>query len=135
MRAPGTAAAPNRGQSGVALGIAGLKVKAWVVQARSVFYAAGAHGIGSRTLVALVQDSKTAAAWTALVQGFARNAALSPAEASPALQEARARVRERRVAEPGSVAQGPARFCAGCGAPLLAGARFCQRCGASVPAP
>ena len=103
-------------------------------QARSVFYAAGAHGIGSRTLVALVQDSKTAAAWTALVQGFVRNAALSPAEASLALQEARARVRERRVAEPDTAAapKRPARFCAGCGTPLLVGARFCQHCGGSV---
>ena len=135
VRAPGTAAlAPNRGPSGVALGIEGLTFKAWVVQARSVFYAAGAHGIGSRTLVALVQDGKTAAAWTALVQGFVRTAALSPGEASPALQEARARVRERRDAEPGNAAapKRPARFCAGCGTPLLVGARFCQHCGGSI---
>lgn len=132
VRAPGTAAAATgRAQGGVALGIEGLTVKAWVVQARSVFYAAALHAIGSRTLVALVQDSKTAAAWPALVQSFVRNAALNP-EPSPALQEARARMRERRVAEPGHAPKRPARFCAGCGTPLLVGARFCQHCGGSV---
>ena len=132
--APAVPAAPNRAQAGVALGIEGLVIKAWVVQARSVFYAAGAHGIGSRTLVAMVQDGKSAAAWSALVQGFVRNVTLSPADASPALQEARARVRERRVAEPAnaSAPKRPARFCAGCGTPLLVGARFCQHCGGSV---
>lgn len=140
VRAAGAAGAAatahNRAAGGAALGIEGLVVKAWVVRARSVFYAAGAHGIGSRTLVALVQDGKTAAAWSALVQGFVRNAALSPGEASPALQEARARVRERRGAEPAHVAvpNRSARFCAGCGTPLLLGARFCQHCGGSVAA-
>ena len=114
------------------MGIEELTVKAWVVMARSVFYAAGPHGIGSRTLVALVQDRKATAAWTALVQGFVRNGALNATAASPGLQEARARVRERRVVEPGTVQKRPARFCAGCGTPLLVGARFCQHCGASV---
>ena len=134
VRASGGAAAsvPQRTQGATPLGIEALTVKAWVVMARSVFYAAGPHGIGSRTLVALVQDSKATAAWTALVQGFVRNAALNATEASPGLQEARARVRERRVAEPGTVQKRPARFCAGCGTPLLVGARFCQHCGASV---
>ena len=135
VRAPGAAAAvPNRAQSGVALGIEGLVIRAWAVQARSVFYAAGAHGIGSRTLVALVQDGKAAAAWSALVQGFVRNAALSPGEVSPGLQEARARVRARRAAEPGNAAapKRAARFCAGCGTSVQVGARFCQHCGDSV---
>ena len=137
VRASGAAAAtagalPSRSQGGTPLGIEELTVKSWVVLARSVFYAAGSHGIGSRTLVALVQDSKATAAWAALVQGFVRNAALSATDASPGLQEARARVRERRVAEPGNVQKRPARFCAGCGTPLLVGARFCQHCGGSV---
>ena len=127
-------AAPPRTQGGMPLGIEELTVKAWVVLARSVFYAAGSHGIGSRTLVALVQDSKATAAWTALVQGFVRHTALAASEASPGLQEARARARERRVAEPGPVQKRTARFCAGCGTPLLVGARFCQHCGGSVAA-
>ena len=131
VRAP-AAAVPSRAQGSRPLGIEALTVKAWVVLARSVFYAAGSHGIGSRTLVALVQDSKATAGWTALVQGFVRNAALVASEASPGLQEARARVRERRVAEPGNIQKPPARFCAGCGTPLRVGARFCQHCGASV---
>ena len=125
-------AVPQRAPSSRPLGIEALTVKSWVVLARSVFYAAGSHGIGSRTLVALVQDSKATAGWTALVQGFVRNAALSATEASPGLQEARARVRERRVVEPGPEQKRPARFCAGCGTPLLVGARFCQHCGGSV---
>jgi len=133
VRAPVAAGAvPSRAPGGTPVGIEALTVKVWVVLARSVFYAAGSHGIGSRTLVALVQDSKATAAWTALVQGFVRNAALSATEASPGLQEARARVRERRVAEPGNVQKRQARFCAGCGTPLLVGARFCQHCGGSV---
>ena len=135
VRAAGAAPAaalPSRAQGSRPLGIEALTVKAWVVLARSVFYAAGSHGIGSRTLVALVQDSKSSASWIALVQGFVRNAALVAGEASPGLQEARARVRERRVVEPGDIQKPPARSCAGCGTPLLAGARFCQHCGASV---
>ena len=130
--AAAAAAVPSRSQGGRPVGIEELTVKAWVVLARSVFYAAGSHGIGSRTLVALVQDSKATAGWTALVQGFVRNAALSASETSPGLQEARARVRQRRVAEPGNLPKRPARFCAGCGTPLLVGARFCQHCGGSV---
>ena len=135
VRAAGAAPAaalPSRAQGSRPLGIEALTVKACVVLARSVFYAAGSHGIGSRTLVALVQDSKSSASWIALVQGFVRNAALVAGEASPGLQEARARVRERRVVEPGDIQKPPARSCAGCGTPLLAGARFCQHCGASV---
>lgn len=129
VAAPG---APGRRQAETAAAVDGVALKACVVQARSVFYAAGRHTLGSRALVALTGDAKAAAAWTALLQTLARNA--SPTAVSPAMLVARAKARERRAASGDSPAgpKRPARFCSACGTPLLAGARFCQQCGSTV---
>ena len=139
FRVPAPAApagAPGRRSAESTAGVDGLALKACVVQARSVFYAAGRHTMGSRALVALTGDAKAAAAWTALVQTMARNASASPAAASPAMLAARAKAHERRAADADGPAmpKRPARFCSACGTPLLAGARFCQQCGSTVSA-
>ena len=131
-----SSSAPGRRPAESAAGVDGVALKACVVQARSVFYAAGRHTMGSRALVALTEDAKAAASWTALVQTLARNASASPAAASPAMLAARAKARERRAAssENPAMPKRPARFCSSCGTPLLAGARFCQQCGSTVSA-
>lgn len=126
--------APGRRPAETAAAVDGVALKACVVQARSVFYAAGRHTLGSRALVALTGDGKASAAWSALLQTLARNA--NPAAVSPALLVARAKARERRAAagEGPAGPKRPARFCSACGTPLLAGARFCQQCGSTVSA-
>lgn len=123
---------PARRPAEAAAAIDGFTLKACVVQARSVFYAASRHTLGSRALLALTGDGKASAAWTAHLQTLSRNA--SAAAASPAMLVARAKARERRAAGadgPGAPKR-PARFCSACGTPLLAGARFCQQCGSTV---
>ncbi len=131
------AAATGRDAAAVPIGVEGLTLKSCVVQARSAYYAAGPNSLGSRTLVSLVGDSKAATHWTSLAQGFAQTLAQSPAattSAVAAMAAARGKVRERRRADEqaADAPRKPARFCAGCGTPLLVGARFCQHCGATV---
>ncbi len=132
--AAAAAGAPGRRAAETAAAVDGVALKACVVQARSVFYAAGRHTLGSRALVALTGDGKASAAWTSLLQTLARNA--TPAAVSPAMLVARAKARERRAAadDGPAVPKRPARFCSACGTPLLAGARFCQQCGSTVSA-
>jgi hypothetical protein len=122
---------PRRAPASLAA-VDAVSVKACVVHTRSVFYAAAAHGVGSRSLVAMVADPGASAAWIGSIQNLARNANLGAAAASPAVLAARARSRERRAAAEGAVPKRPARFCSACGTPLLAGARFCQQCGSTV---
>lgn len=132
--APASAGPAGRRPAETAAGVEGVVLKACVVQAKSVFYAAGRHGIGSRALVSLVGDKPASESWTGMIQSLARDAAASPAAASPALLAARAKVRERRAAlgDAAGLPRRPARFCSACGTPLLAGARFCQHCGTTV---
>jgi len=124
----------GRRSAETAAGVDGVALRACVVQARSVFYAAGRHGIGSRTLVSLTGDKQAAESWTGMIQTLARDAAMSPAAASPALLAGRAKVNERRAAvgTGSGLPNRPARFCSACGTPLLVGARFCQNCGTTV---
>ena len=134
FRVPGAALAAEpaaRMPGAAAVGVEELTLKACVVQARSVFYAAATYEIGSRALLTLTPDAKTAANWTELAHGFARSVALSAMAQSPALLAARARARERRAGDAGAVIapKRPPRFCSACGTPLLVGARFCQQCG------
>jgi membrane protease subunit (stomatin/prohibitin family) len=114
----------------------GVTLKACVVQARSVYYAAAPHGIGSRALVSLTEDTAGATGWSSVVQTLAKSAGLSPVATSSAMLAARARARERKTgqADTSGAPKRAARFCSACGTPLLAGARFCQQCGATVAA-
>jgi zinc-ribbon domain len=134
--ATATSGGPGRRPAESSAGVDGVTLRACVVQARSVYYAAAPHGIGSRALVSLTEDTAAATGWTSVVQTLAKSAGLSPVATSPAMLAARARVRERRTgaAEAPGAPKRPARFCSACGTPLLAGARFCQHCGSTVPA-
>lgn len=134
IRVPGAPAAADptsRSPGAAAVAVEELTLKACVVQARSVFYAAATYEIGSRALLTLAPDAKSAASWTELAQAFARHVAQSPVAQTPALLAARERARERRVGDAVAAAapKRPPRFCSDCGTPLLVGARFCQQCG------
>lgn len=135
---PGAPELAPRHRDEPALGVDDLVLRSVAAQARSVFYAAGTWELGSRSVVTLAAAPAAAAAWTTLLQDFARKAQASPAATAPAMLAARAQARQRREAgqrdAAGTAARKPARFCSACGTPLLAGARFCQQCGAVVQA-
>ena len=110
-----------------------MKLRVRVARARSVFYAAAEHRMGSRTLLGVEDDAVTARIWAQQAQGFARQLAVASAQAAArraAEQPPTARV---PTVAPGAAALARmARFCTACGTPLLAGARFCQQCGHTV---
>jgi hypothetical protein len=110
----------------------GVTLTASVARARSVFYAAAAHELGSRTLLTLEGQPAQAQGWTQYLQELGRKAAASSG-LSPADAAERLKARERRPPlEPRGavpVARRMARFCSDCGTPVLAGAKFCQQCG------
>ncbi len=137
FRLPGapaaTADAGGWARNEPAVGVENLVLRACAAQVRSVFYAAGTYELGSRTLLNVMPQPKTASVWTALARDFAGKAGTSPTAANPAVVAARIRARERRLAQQAdggaAAARRPARFCPACGTPVLAGARFCQSCG------
>jgi hypothetical protein len=103
-----------------------------VLRARSVFYAAAAHHIGSRMLLRLVPDDEVAQRSAQAVQRFAqklRPAAGPETGARAAAQPARPTPAAR---PPAPVAPG-LRYCVGCGVSMPASARYCPRCGERQP--
>jgi hypothetical protein len=118
-------------------------VRVAVAQARSVFYAAAEHRLGSRTLRGLRGDNAAARQWLQTLQQLSQTLA----QAQPDAAEKR-RVRETAAAAalraaalaaqstlppaPAATPR-PARYCAVCGTAVLAGARFCQHCGSALP--
>lgn len=124
--------APGWSRGGTPVGVEDMTLRSSAVQARSVFYADGPQGLGSRALLTLAANPAASAIWTTLARDFARKLVANPAAATPAALAARAKARARRVAEKVQPAAAPARgarFCPHCGTPLLASARFCQQCG------
>jgi hypothetical protein len=120
-------------------------VRVAVAQARSVFYAAAEHRVGSRTLRGLRGDDAAARQWLQTLQQLSQNLA----QAQPDAAERR-RVRETAAAAalraaalaaqstlPAAAAPAPrmSRFCTVCGQAVLAGGRFCQHCGSALPQP
>jgi hypothetical protein len=101
-----------------------VTVRVWRV--RSVFFAAGNQGLGSRRLLRATPDPSAAQQFVQQVLAFA----LRPMAAAPAAGAPQAR---RDPSDAGNaLPRVPARFCSTCGTPLLAGARFCQQCGAGL---
>lgn len=133
---PGVAEPAGWQRNEPAVGVDELTLRSCVVQARSVFFAAGTYELGSRVLLGLTASPATAAVWTTLLQDFARKSEASPAATTPAALAARAQARARRQAQPeaGGQPRRPAKFCSACGTPVLAGARFCQQCGNTLAA-
>lgn len=128
---PGDAGARTRGEPPVR--VAGLRLRARVAVARSVFYAAAPHPLGSRVLLELAPLRGGSGAWLQMVQAFARQAV--PAAAALPATAARPRARMPGVAEvEAAQPRRAARFCPHCGTPVLAGARFCQHCGSVLAA-
>lgn len=141
FRLPGAAPqsagdAPGWSRGEPAVGVEALALRSCAALARSVFYADGAQGPGSRVLLTMTANPAAATVWTAQARDFARKLAANPAAATPAALAARAKARARRVAESTTPAAGKrgARFCPHCGTPVLAGARFCQQCGQTLSA-
>ncbi len=134
--APTPTAATGSGRQKVdnTAGVEDLSLRACVVHARSAFYAAARHTMGSRVLISLEADHQGTQHWTGAIQTLARSAGLSAAAVPPDLLAARIKARERRAGDltAPSAPKRPARFCSSCGTPLLAGARFCQQCGTTV---
>lgn len=141
FRLPGAAPqlggdAPGWSRGEAVVGVEDLALRSCVVLARSVFYADGAQGIGSRTLLTMTANPAASAVWTTLAKDFARKLAANPAAATAVALAARAKARARRVAESAqpAAAKRSARFCPHCGTPVSAGARFCQQCGQTLSA-
>jgi len=109
----------------------GLSLQARVVQARSVFYAAAEHRLGSRVLVYTRVDGRAAAGWITAVGDLLRQVAAQQAasRAAPPAQPPAPRL-ARSAPEPSpAVTRRTGRFCAACGTAVMANARFCQNCG------
>ena len=134
----------------------GAQLRWTVLRARSVFYAATAHHIGSRMLLRLVPDDEVAQRSAQAVQRFAQKIspaggpetparpggpATRPASAgAPATRPASAGAPATRPASAGAPAIRPAaaaapglRYCVGCGVSMPATARYCPRCGERQP--
>lgn len=116
-----------------------LRLQARVAMARSVFYAAAPHPLGSRVLLELTAHRSGAGQWLQTVQALGRQAlpTVASTPGAPAAQAAAARGRGRTPAASEAEATPPrraARFCPHCGTPTLAGARFCQHCGSVLAA-
>lgn len=123
---PGDAGHRARGEPPVR--VEDLQLRARVAVARSVFYAAAPHPLGSRVLLELGAQRGGAGAWLQMLQAFARQAVPSAAPVPAAAARARARAPGLADADPPPPRR-PARFCPHCGTPVLSGARFCQHCG------
>lgn len=99
-----------------------VALRVYVVQAQSAFYAAAQPLLGSRSLVGWTADPAGTQRWLDHLRGLGQDAGGS---SRPAYT----------TGSPGSpAAKRPARFCAACAAPVLAGARFCQQCGSVLDA-
>ncbi|MFN9102957.1 MAG: hypothetical protein ACK5WT_09605 [Betaproteobacteria bacterium] len=113
-----------------------------VAQARSVFYAAAPHRLGSRTLRSLGGDDAAAAKWLQTLQQLAQSlahaqpAATEPRRARGGVPVPAPAVAVAQDAPPAPLApSSPAvgRHCGVCSAAVPAVARFCPGCGSAVP--
>ncbi|MFM7507305.1 MAG: hypothetical protein ACKO3M_12270, partial [Rubrivivax sp.] len=129
-------------------GVQAHRARAVVAQARSVFYAAADHRLGSRTLRSLAGDDAAAGQWLQTLQRQAQTLARSRAAAEePRRPPARTTV---KTVVPDAAPSPPppplppvpplppsppaaGRPCAVCGAAVPAMARFCPGCGSAVP--
>lgn len=117
-----------------ARGTSAASLRWTVLRARSVFYAAAAHHIGSRMLLRLVPDEEVARRSALAVQGYAQK--IAPAGGAEAAARPTA-PSPRPAAAPASRPAAPVapglRYCVGCGVSMPATARYCPRCGERQP--
>lgn len=106
-----------------------------VARARSVFYAAADHAVGSRTLLELTADEAAGRRSVQQVRAYAERApGADPRPAGPVVApRPAAPAASAPQAAAAAAPRTPARFCPACGVPVLAGARFCQACGTALP--
>ncbi len=117
-------------------------VRVAVARARSVFYAAAEHRLGSRTLRGLRGDDAAARQWLQTLHQLSTTLAQAQPDAAEKrrVREAAAAAAATRAAAlaaqstlPAAAPPRPARYCSVCGTAVLAGARFCQHCGSALP--
>jgi hypothetical protein len=106
-----------------------------VAQARSVFYAAAPHRLGSRTLRGLSGDDAAAWGWLQTLQQLSETVAMSRIDSDePRRGLERTPVRTlAQDAAPAPWALGAGRRCAVCSADIPMAARYCPSCGSAVP--
>jgi hypothetical protein len=106
-----------------------------VAQARSVFYAAAPHRLGSRTLRGLSGDDAAAWGWLQTLQQLSESVAMSRIDSDePRRGLERTPVRTlAQDAAPAPWALGAGRRCAVCSADIPMAARYCPSCGSAVP--
>ena len=107
-----------------------VQLRLCVVQARSAFYSAGEHKVGSRTLIHLAGDEEAANRSIEQLRAYTERAAQARPTARPPVAPGPA-VPPR---SPAGVSVAAPKFCPACGTPVLQGARFCQSCGAALRA-
>ena len=108
-----------------------LNLRASVVRARSIFYAAGEHPIGSRTLIRLVGDGVAARRLAQHMQAYAERAGADTVDVDKARPVAAA-PSPAQVVRATAGNQPLPRFCSKCGTQVLQAGRFCQHCGGSL---
>lgn len=104
-----------------------VQLRLCVALARSAFYSAGEHKIGSRTFAHLTSDEEAARRSIDQLRAYTERAA-------PTRQEVRAPSAPSQMVPSRSLDASPPKFCPACGTPVLQGARFCQSCGAALRA-
>ena len=127
-------AAPRQAGREGSMGARLLTLRASVVRARSMFYTAGEHPIGSRTLLRLVGDGVAARRLAQHMQTYAERLGADTADADkgrPPAQAPSSAPAARAAAAP----QALPRFCPRCGTQVLQAGRFCQHCGGSLVPP
>jgi hypothetical protein len=120
-------------------GVQSHRARAAVAQARSVFYAAADHRLGSRTLRSLKGDAAAAGQWLQTLQRLAQTLAQSRMAAEeprryPARVPAKTAVPDAQASPPRPPSPPAAgRPCTVCSAAVPAAARFCPSCGSAMP--
>ena len=108
-----------------------LNLRASAVRVRSIFYAAGEHPIGSRTLTRLVGDGAAARRLAQHMQAYAERAGADTVDADKA-RPAAVTATPAQASRPTAGTQPLPRFCSKCGTQVLQAGRFCQHCGGSL---
>lgn len=105
-----------------------VQLRLCVVQARSAFYSAGEHKVGSRTLIHLAGDEEAAQRSIDQLRAYTERAV----QARPAVRAPAAPAPAVPPRSPSGASTAAPKFCPACGTPVLQGARFCQSCGAAL---
>jgi hypothetical protein len=100
-----------------------------VTRARSAFYAAAEHGVGSRVLLELTSDEAAAQRSAQQVKRYAQKINAAEAQDSRPPPAPAPRPPRAPMPMPAQSAAAEQRFCVDCGASVPVAARYCPGCG------